>query len=284
MATTTATPPRQERMGRVFLILAIGLGLLAGALAAIALSEGGSSDSGERVAITTVTRVVAAEDIPARTRISPAMLRLEEVPISAVLEGSYVEIERVDGLVARYPIAAREQVTTHKVGATFNDLEATAGLSFVVPTGLRAVAIEVNEFNAVGGLVVAGDRVDVIAIFDEEIAGIEKAVTILQDVEVAAVAQSAQRPVPPPSTEGEATEQDASIRSSAGLRPDDVEPNPTLRTVTLLVTPDDAQLLALAGFEAELWLTLRGFEDSEQQTLVERDLLEVGVLPPSLRP
>lgn len=283
MATTTATPPRQERMGRVFLILAIGLGLLAAALAAIALSEGGSSDSGERAAVTTVTRVVAAEDIPARTRISPAMLRLEEVPISAVLEGSYIEVERVDGLVARYPIAAREQVTTHKVGATFNDLEATAGLSFVVPTGLRAVAIEVNEFNAVGGLVVAGDRVDVIAIFDEEIAGIEKAVTILQDVEVAAVAQTAQRPVPPPSTEGEATE-DASIRSSAGLRPDDVEPNPTLRTVTLLVTPDDAQLLALAGFEAELWLSLRGFEDSEQQPLVERDLLEVGVLPPSLRP
>lgn len=270
-------------MGRVFLVLAIGLGLLAAALAAIALSEGGSSDSGERAAITTVTRVVAAEDIPARTRISPAMLRLEEVPISAVLEGSYIEIERVDGLVARYPIAAREQVTTHKVGATFNDLEATAGLSFVVPAGLRAVAIEVNEFNAVGGLVVAGDRVDVIALFDQEIAGIEKAVTILQDVEVAAVAQIAQRPVPPPSTEGDTTE-DASIRSSAGLRPDDVEPNPTLRTVTLLVTPDDAQLLALAGFEAELWLSLRGFEDSEQQTLVERDLLEVGVLPPSLRP
>lgn len=283
MATTTATPPRQERMGRVFLVLAIGLGLLAAALAAIALSEGGSSDSGERAAITTVTRVVAAEDIPARTRISPAMLRLEEVPISAVLEGSYIEIERVDGLVARYPIAAREQVTTHKVGATFNDLEATAGLSFVVPAGLRAVAIEVNEFNAVGGLVVAGDRVDVIALFDQEIAGIEKAVTILQDVEVAAVAQIAQRPVPPPSTEGD-TAEDASIRSSAGLRPDDVEPNPTLRTVTLLVTPDDAQLLALAGFEAELWLSLRGFEDSEQQTLVERDLLEVGVLPPSLRP
>jgi Flp pilus assembly protein CpaB len=282
MATTTATPPRSERMGRVFLVLALGIGLLAAALAVIALSDGGSG-SEESAVVTTVTRVVAADDIPARTRISPAMLRLEEVPISAVLEGSYIDVERVDGLVARYPIAAREQVTTHKVGATFNDLEATAGLSFVVPAGLRAVSIEVNEFNAVGGLVVAGDRVDVIAIFDEEIAGIEKAVTILQDVEVGAVAQSAQRPVPPPSTEGETTE-DASTRSSSGLRPEEIEANPSLRTVTLLVSPDDAQLLALAGFEAELWLTLRGFEDSEQLTLVERDLLEVGVLPPSLRP
>jgi pilus assembly protein CpaB len=283
MATTTATPPRAERMGRVFLVLAIGLGLLAAALAVLALAEGNSSSGGqERAAATTVMRVVAADDIPARTRISPAMLRLEEVPISAVLEGSYLDLERVDGLVARYPIAAREQVTTHKVGSTFDDLEATAGLSFVVPAGLRAVSIEVNEFNAVGGLVVAGDRVDVIAIFGDEIAGIEKAVTILQDVEVGAVAQSAQRPVPPPSTEGEVSE-DASVGSSSGLRPEDVEPNPSLRTITLLVSADDAQLLALAGVEGELWLTLRGFEDSEQLTLVERDLLEVGVLPPSLR-
>lgn len=285
MAATTATRPDGERMGRIFLILAVGLGVLAAALAVIALSDrGGSSSSPTQV--TMVFRVVAAEDIPARTRISPAMLRIEEVPVSAALEGSYLDLDRVDGLVARYPIAAREQLTTHKVGATFNDLEATSSLSFVVPVGLRAVSVEVTEFSAVGGLIVAGDRVDIIALFDVALAGIEKAVTILQDVEVASVAQTAQRPVPPPaSSDADSTaEEAAAIRSSAGLRPDEIDPQPSLRTVTLLVGADDAQLLVLAGVEGRLWITLRGFEDSEQLPLVERDLLEAGVLPPSLRP
>ena len=274
---------RSRVSGSWFTVFAIAFAALAGLLIFAVLQ----SDRSETELVETRTVVVAAVEIPPRTVITSPMLRLQEVPVEFAIERGYSDARPLIGLIARYPIATNEQISELKVGATEpGELTTQDGLSFVVPTGMRAVGISISESSAVGGLILAGDRVDVIALWDEDLAGEEKALTLLQDVEVLSVAQIAQEPVPPPLA-GQAPSEDEDASSDderLGLRPIDAEPQPLARTVTLAVTPEDAQVLALIEQHAELWLTLRAFEDSDQVSLDETTLVQLGALPPALRP
>ncbi len=274
---------RSRVSGSWFTVFAIAFAALAGLLIFAVLQ----SDRSETELVETRTVVVAAVEIPPRTVITSSMLRLQDVPLELAIERGYGDARPLVGLIARYPIAPNEQISELKVGATEpGELTTQDGLSFVVPTGMRAVGISISEPSAVGGLILAGDRVDVIALWDEKLAGEEKAVTILQDVEVLSVAQIAQEPVPPPLA-GQAPSEDEDASSDderLGLRPIDAEPQPKARTVTLAVTPEDAQVLALIEQHAELWLTLRAFEDSDEVSLDETTLVQLGALPPELRP
>jgi Flp pilus assembly protein CpaB len=94
-----------------------------------------------------------------------------------------------------------------------------------------------------------------------------KAVTLLQNVEVLAVAQEAQEPLPVAS-EGDAA------GGSRGGRPDDAERQPDATSATLAVSPQDAQLLALvheAG--GVIWLALRPAGDQDTSPPGESNLL-----------
>ena len=186
---------RSRVSGSWFMVFAIAFAALAGLLIFAVLQ----SDRSETELVETRTVVVAAVEIPPRTAITSSMLRLQEVPVELAIERGYSDARPLVGLIARYPIAPNEQISELKVGATEpGELTTQDGLSFVVPTGMRAVGISISESSAVGGLILAGDRVDVIALWDEDLAGEEKAVTLLQNVEVLSVAQIAQEPVPPP--------------------------------------------------------------------------------------
>jgi pilus assembly protein CpaB len=118
---------------------------------------------------------------------------------------------------------------------------------------MRAVAVKVDEISGVGGLLVAGDHVDIIAVFDEGDVDVSKAVTILQNIEVLSVGQDAQEPLA--GTTG------GTQQGSSGQRPDDTDPQPNARTVTLAVTAEQAQLLALVQENGRIWLSLRAFGD-----------------------
>jgi len=259
--------------GRVYWFLAAGFAVLA-ALLTYATLQGSGATSGDGGG--TIARVVAAQQIPARTRIEASMLRVEQVPASSAVGSGFATSEPVVGLITRYPVAQREQLSAEKVGAAqVRSGGPDEALSFVVPRGQRAIAIEVTEQSAVGGLVVPGDRVDVIALFDDDLTRVESAVTVLQNVEVLAVAQEAQRPVPPSLTDAkDGTE----AQSSLGVRPTETKAQPAARTVTLAVGPNDAQLVALAGEHGTLWLTLRGFEDLDTVELATSDLIPLGAL------
>lgn len=289
MAGAIAQRPPARTSGRAYLFMALGFAVLAGLLAFAALRDGGDSGSSATGAIATLPRVVAVEEIPARTRITADMLQVRAIPTEAALLGAFAAPDQAIGLVTRFPIAINEQISSQKVGATFEDGElADSALSFVIPEGYRAVSISVTESSAVAGLVVAGDRVDVIALFGDDLAGIEKAVTVLQNVEVLAVAQVAQQPVPPPVvTDGEVVPAESEVvvasDQALGVRPLAPVPQPSARTITLAVQPEDAQILALVEQHATWWLTLRAFDDDETTTLSDSSLLPLGVLHPDLR-
>jgi pilus assembly protein CpaB len=293
MAGAIAQRPPARTTGRTYLFMAAGFAVLAGLLAFAALRDGGDGGASATGAIATLPRVVAIEDIPVRTRITEEMVRVQAIPTEGAQLSAFAVPESAIGLVTRFPIAANEQIGPQKVGVTFESgEEADTGLSFVIPPGYRAVSISISEPSAVAGLIVAGDRVDVIALFDEKLAGIEKAVTVLQNVEVLSVAQIAQEPVPPPvltdeeaaaAESSDVVEAEAAADEGLGVRPIAPLPQPGARTITFAVLLEDAQMLALVEQHASWWLTLRAFDDDETVTLSDSSLLPLGVLHPDLR-
>jgi pilus assembly protein CpaB len=149
------------------------------------------------------------------------------------------------------------------------------GLAFVVPAGMRAIAVSVDEITGVGGLILPGDRADVIAVISDQADAnnpINRVVTVLQDVEVLAVAQSAQEPVPPADEEAAAQAETDGASTTSGQLPEDAAPQPSARTVTLALTPEQVQLLALVQEEGSIYLSLRHFGDNAQPKLPVIDL------------
>lgn len=260
-----------DRPGAAFLLLAVLFAVIAAVLVFVALNQG-DDDKEASAAADTRTVVVAAHDIAPRTQLDAEMLRLAEVPADTVLSGAFDEIGPLEGQYVRYPLLEGEQVVASKVGA--QDVEEEGGVSFLLPSGLRAFSISVSEESSVGGLVLPGDLVDVIGILEESDVGVDKAVTLIQNVEVLAVAQEAQEPIPAAAPTGTATP--SAPREMLGDRPEDVEPNPGARTVTLAVTQEQAQLLALVQARGELALTLRSYGDRNISNIPETNLIPYG--------
>ena len=286
---TNKTKVERLRSTRVLFYLALVFAVVAGVFVFVALNQSGD-DEKEAVTpgVTTSSRqvVVAGEDIDIRTEVTEGMLTMKTVPGDEALQGAYSDYEPVVGQVTRQDIFKGEQVTRSKVGPQ-TDTEIEQGLSFVISAGMRGFSIKVDETSAVGGLLLPGDLVDVIAVFqDEDDFDVDKAVTLLQNIEVLAVAQTAQESIPAPASEqadAEATpESDGEAvanQGTLGTRPEDVETNPSARTVTLAVTPEQAQLLALSQAQGKLVLALRPYGDAAEVSLNETTLLPMGARP-----
>ncbi len=266
-----------ERPGRSLLLLALLFALVAAVLVFVALSGGGDEETTGAGATTKV--VVAAHNISARTTLDSGMLEVADVPTGSVLDDTFSNIDDLDGQVTRYPLVSGEQVVASKIGVQKDDEE---GLSFVVPVGMRAFSIEVSEESSAGGLILPGDLVDVIGILDEGTVDIDKAVTLIESVEVLAIAQTAQEPIPAARATGTPTP--SAVSGTLGERPENVEPNPGARTVTLAVAPEQAQLLALVQAKGELALSLRSFGDREPASPPETNLIPWGAVPQAPSP
>ena len=261
-----------ERPGRSLLLLALLFAAVAAVLVFVALNRGSDNDK-ETAASATTRVVVAAQDISARTTLDAGMLKVADVPVDSVLDGAFSDVDDLDGQVTRYPLVSGEQVIASKIGVQKDD---ETGLSFVFPQGTRAFSIQVSEASSAGGLILPGDLVDVIAILDEGTVGIDKAVTLVQGVEVLAVAQEAQEAIPAARPTGTPTP--SAVTGTLGERPEDVKANPGARTVTLAVTQEQAQLLALVQAKGELALSLRSFGDKAPVAPPETDLIPYGAV------
>jgi pilus assembly protein CpaB len=193
-----------------------------------------------------------------------------------VVEGALTSTDGLEGLVVRQDLARGEQVTAIKVGLELPDNERF--LSAVVPPGMRAGSVTVAENTMVGGLVVAGDRVDIIILvgsYSDENDPL-RAITLLQDVEVLAVAQESQQPITRLDKDGNPIDTDTAGGSLAA-RPENTDANEDARTVTLAVTPEDAPLLALTqadGASLTVYLSLRPEGDREILPIGPIDLPE----------
>jgi pilus assembly protein CpaB len=171
--------------------------------------------------------VVAAQNISLGTRLSAADLRLESWA-GAPMEGSFSKIEDVVDRGAIVSMIANEPVLQSKLAAK----DGGAGLAAAIRGGMRAVAVKVNEVIGVAGFVIPGTRVDVILSGSPDHGReAEMSKTIIENVEVLASGKNTAR-------DGEGKPLDSQV-------------------VTLLVTPQDSQKLALASAEGTIQLALR---------------------------
>ena len=126
-------------------------------------------------------------------------------------------------------------------------------MTTAIPEGMRAVSIRVNDVIGVAGFVVPGTRVDVILSGSPTQSGaVDVAKIILENVQVLAAGQN--------------IDHDANGKPLA------------VQVVTLLVTPEDSQKLALATIEGRVQLALRNPVDMDAANppLVQRVSLYTG--------
>ncbi len=177
--------------------------------------------------------VVAADDIQVGSKLADHDVRLAVLPQSSVPPDAFSRKSQVLGRGAVLPISKGDFVLPTKLAAE----DAGAGLPSMIPPGMRAVSVRVNDVVSVAGFVQPGTRVDVLATGSE---GNERqTTTVLENVAVIAVGRSLLDRM----LTGET--QNASV-------------------ITLLVSPDDAQKLTLASQEARIQLALRNPLDTKQ--------------------
>ncbi len=176
--------------------------------------------------------LVAVADIPAHAWLNSTMVNVEMRPSSDVDPNALSSPSDLNGDVALGPIPAGAMITSSN---TSKDEGPTQGLHLM--RGMRAISIPVDEVRDVSGLVQPGDKVDIIAVPPRIGSGAPTASIILRDVTVFAV--------------GGAVEPE-----NTGTPPPAGTPN-VPRSVTLEVTPSQADLLAMADLNATLRLALR---------------------------
>ncbi len=183
------------RGSKAVLILALLLGGLAAVLTAVYLGQA-DKDSGGGGAGVTVPVVVASRDIAAGVRVEAGMVTVKTIPEDVVLPTTFQKTEDVVGKVTRVAVVSGEQIVAGRLvgaGEAGRAVQADS-LAEVVPLekpgaqcsidrcGQRGLAVSVAKNTASGGLVLAGDRVDVIMAFQDG-----SALTVLEDVEVLAI-------------------------------------------------------------------------------------------------
>ncbi len=239
-----------ERANRMILIGAVALAVLAAILVFAGLSNFGGGSGNTSGFGSTVNVVVAAGDIKAGTKITADMLEIDTLPRAAAIDGAVTDKSVVLGLTTLYPIQKHDQLSATKLGQSEKDL----GFTGVIPAGMRAVAIPVTEMTSVGGLILAGDHIDITAVYSKSGAnGVAQASTLLQNVLVLSVGQTAAKPVARLDANGKPLAADSQIAAP----PDNTSAKPTAKTLTVAVAPQDVSVLALAQDQGKIYLSLR---------------------------
>ena len=205
MARTIAATTAGSTRNRGVLMLAALFGVLSAMLMFAFLSGRGGGGSSVNSALNESAGadsvVVVTRNIQVGDKITSDMLTMKSLPSAAILPGHAAKSEDLVGKVATAPMFTGEQVVDAKV-TTF---EGQNTLSYKVPEGMRAVALQVpHEGWITGGLPQPGDRVDFLAVValtrTDPLTGQEKpdvvSGIIAQNVEVLAMSQKLVKTVP----------------------------------------------------------------------------------------
>ena len=154
------------RRGRFIVVVGLILAVVAGT-AAFFLIQQAQQQAGQG-GLERQTIVVAARDIPARKQLEAADVTVREVPVDPTnAQGVYVDPVKVVGLITSVPILNGQPIYANllagqTVGTEFSILAPNETVGPDSPAW-RAVAITVPDDRAAGGLIVAGQTVDVVA-------------------------------------------------------------------------------------------------------------------------
>lgn len=184
--------------------------------------------------------LVAANTLPPKHVISEVDIKLVKIDKSRVNAKALNNRADIVGKRVKESILADEQIVPERLMD-----ENKSSLSFSMPEGMRAISVDVSEQSFVSYLIRPGDYIDIIASFEQET--IEEATTvtifpritktIIQNLQVLALSQN-------------------TVVNEEKL-------SEIPKTVTLAVTPQDAEKLAYASQYATLTMVLRHADEHE---------------------
>lgn len=229
------------RQRRTFVVLLVAL--VAAGAASYGVYQAISRVPAHPAALPTVNVVVAAKPMPVGTMLTAGDVKVVKWPADAALPGGFADANAVVGRGLIMPDGENEPLNDRKVAPR----EGGAGLPPAITPGMRAMSVKVDEVIGVAGFVVPGTRVDVLAIMQppEERQQNSIAKVVVANVQVL--------------TAGTRYDQEKASKEGKAI-PSSV--------VTLLVTPDDAQRVALAQAEGKLMLALRNPLDTDTPELL----------------
>jgi pilus assembly protein CpaB len=211
-----------RRRGFLLVTFSLAMGLLS-AWAANSWVQGRLADDADdgNVAV-----VAAAMEIPYGTKLTERHLRTVSLPLEAIPEGAVSELEAAIDMVTTANVERGELLNMRRLAAH----EQGSTLAALIEENMRAITVRVDDVVGVAGFLLPGNRVDVVSARIDMRSKRAKTETILQNLKVLAVDQTA------------TTEQDEPV---------------IVRAVTLEVKPDQSEILVKAQQEGTIQLTLR---------------------------
>lgn len=181
----------------------------------------------------TVDIVIAAKNLPLGAKIDASSLKLAKWPRKDVPPGSFTNPGPVIGAFVKSSFVQNEPIVSSKL---FMGQKTAGVLPLLIPAGMRAMSVPVDDVSDISGFVLPRAHVDVVVAMQAANGQRPVSKVVLQDVEVLAVAQEIEGNKDKPKL---------------------------VKVVTLLVTPIEAERLALASREGQLRLALRNYNDNK---------------------
>jgi pilus assembly protein CpaB len=179
--------------------------------------------------------VIAARDLNVGSIIADDDLRVEMWPANKLADDVFIKLDEMIGRVPINKILSDEPIP----GRRLADVGSGFGLAPKVTPGLRAMSVRVNDVIGISGFVLPEARVDVLVtgVPRGHEGGGTMTKTILSNMRV--------------------------ISAGQNLEPDASGKPERVAVVTLLVSPEQAELLTLAASQGRLQLVLRNSSDQE---------------------
>ena len=180
--------------------------------------------------------LVAAKSLSAGDTLDAASVTLESWPRDHLPAGALTSSNAALGKVVKNAFGANQPIPA---SALLAPDQAGGVLPLLIPAGMRAMSIPVDDVSDMAGLVLPHSRVDVLVAVTTGSGDVasQRSKIVLQNIEVVAVAQSLE---------------------SAPDQPR------TAKVVTLLVTPQQAEQLAAMIRFGSVHVAMRNYEDSKQ--------------------
>jgi len=215
-------------------VIAVGCGLVA----SIGVSQYMERASGAGTTeIETAKIFVAITEVGPGEKLDAQNVKLEEWPKDRVPEGAIFELEQLEDHFTRARLYSGEPI----MAAKLMDSNIRGSEAITIPKGYRVVSVPVTVDTAVAGMLQPGDRVDILVFLRKNSEIPETGTrTLLRDVNVFGVDGTTDRSI----------DADGQARN--------------LRTVALLVTPKQAEMVMLGKELGTLFLSLRRPDDATE--------------------
>jgi pilus assembly protein CpaB len=226
------------------LVLAVVLGLVAALLVRNAMTHKTPITQGNLVTV-----VVAKQSVEPGRQLAKEDLMVSQVPTDAAPGQVFSDPAQLVGRVPTTSLVKGQAILETLLAPTGTG----AGLQSLLPPGMRAMTLEVNEFTGVGGMMTVGCHVDLMGIIKDPKTGDAISRTILQNLKVEAIGRSVSNTPP---ADGQA-------------------PPPPSNAITLLCTPHQAQIIQLALITSRPWFVLRSTRDGQELPLEGTTMAEL---------